>query len=325
MLQKNTSPKLINSVQKAAELLRSGELVAIPTETVYGLAANAWNEKAIRSIYETKGRPSNNPLIIHIKSQDSLNEIAREIPEIAQRLAAKFWPGPLTLILKKQPTISDTISANYDTVAVRVPNHPLTLELLNAVDFPLVAPSANRSNHISPTKPEHVMKSLGQNSPYILEGGSCEHGLESTIIGFNGDDVILYRQGAIPQEVLESFIGIKIIDFAKQKSQINSPGTSEKHYSPKTKLILTKNIDEFPFNDSSKIGYLTFQRQMSVSGKNVSITLSETGDLEEAATNLYHALHQLDELNLDLIVAEKMPDYGLGNSINDRLMRAAAI
>lgn len=314
----------LKAIDRATELLRQGELVVIPTETVYGLAANAYNDKAVQAIFETKGRPSNNPLIVHIKSIHDLEQIAQNIPSIAKELAAHFWPGPLTLILDKQPSISEIISAGYDTVAVRVPNHPLTLALLNRLDFPLVAPSANRSNHISPTKPEHVRNSLGAKTPYILDGGSCKKGLESTIVGFHGEDVVLYRQGAIAQDVLENFLGKTLKNKAETTAQTQSPGSSKKHYSPKTPLVLLDRADHIQETAYKNIAYLVFQHTGELKTSHPIFELSKSGSLEEAAANLYAVLYQIDQLQIDLIVAVRMPDSGLGKSINDRLVRAAA-
>ena len=312
------------SIDHAAKLLRSGELVAIPTETVYGLAANAFNADAVRKIYESKGRPSNNPLIVHIKSADELDKVAIEIPALARRLAHEFWPGPLTLILKKRASISNIISANHATVAVRVPNHPLTQELLRLIDFPLVAPSANRSNHISPTRPEHVRNSLGDRTPYILDGGACQEGLESTIVGFQDEDVVLYRQGTVALETLEKFIGKKLIIKSEEQKQSISPGTANKHYAPKTPMILVDEEIRPEHYGNQKAGFLTLKPLEFIHKNHHNVALSDSGNLQEAASNLYSALYALDAMNLDCIVAELMPNLGLGLAINDRLKRAAA-
>lgn len=311
-------------IDQAANLLRSGELVAIPTETVYGLAANAFNDKAVRKIYETKGRPSNNPLIVHIKSTDELDKVACEIPALARKIAHEFWPGPLTLILSKRDHISNLVTANHPTVAVRVPNHPLTLELLKRLDFPLVAPSANRSNHISPTRPEHVRNSLGKNTPFILEGGSCQEGLESTIIGFQGEDVVLHRQGTLALETLEKFIGKNLIIRSEEQNQTISPGTSKKHYAPKTLVILVDEEIRPEHYGNQKVGFLTLKPLEFSHENHYNIALSDSGNLQEAASNLYNGLYTLDAMNLDCIVAELMPRFGLGLAMNDRLKRAAA-
>lgn len=315
----------IQALESAVKLLKAGKLVAIPTETVYGLAANAFDEAAVRSIYDTKGRPSNNPLIVHIKHADELRAIGKNIPDMAWNLAARFWPGPLTMIVEKSDKISDLVSANYSTVAVRMPAHPLTLALLHSLDFPLVAPSANRSNHISPTKPEHVRDSLGTKTPFILDGGACQKGLESTIIGFenNGQDVVLYRQGALSEEELELFIGKPLIYRSEETKQSQSPGSSRKHYSPNTPLILVDDINQHLEKGHNRVGYLVLKNEWNFSPPNKVIALSPEKNLEEAASKLYDALHALDQSDLDLIVAQSMPNVGLGKSINDRLKRAA--
>ena len=198
---------ITKSLENAIITLRKNELIAIPTETVYGLAGNAYNETAIKKIFELKKRPFYNPLIVHIKSLAYLQEIASDIPDNALKLAKVFWPGPLTLVLKKQKHISDLITAGKNTVAVRVPSHPLTLDLLNKLDFPLVAPSANPFGSISPTHAEHVFNYFGEELNIILDGGECEKGLESTIIGFENNQTLLYRHGAISLEEIEKIIG----------------------------------------------------------------------------------------------------------------------
>jgi L-threonylcarbamoyladenylate synthase len=309
---------------KAVRQLNSGALVAIPTETVYGLAANAYNDEAVKSIFRTKNRPANNPLILHLKNATELDSVAQNIPALAERLAKKFWPGPLTLILEKKEHISDLVSAGLNTIAVRVPNHKLTLKLLKKLDYPLVAPSANRSNHISPTTPEHVKNSLGVKTPFILDGGVCEEGLESTIIGFEGDDVVLYRHGALPLEEIEKFIGKPLLSRTQVKEQSISPGTSKKHYSPNTAI----SVCSVPKRDFEKlftrVGYLVLNKTFDVEAPHLIYELSPTGSLAEAASKLYAALHELDQMNLDLIVVQRFPDVGIGKAMNDRIARAAA-
>jgi L-threonylcarbamoyladenylate synthase len=310
---------------KAIRQLNSGALVAIPTETVYGLAANAYNDAAVQSIFRTKNRPNNNPLILHLKNADEISSVAQNVPDLAWKLAHKFWPGPLTLILEKQSHISDFVSAGLPTIAVRVPNHKLTLKLLKKLDYPLVAPSANRSNHISPTSPEHVRASLGVKSPFILDGGACSEGLESTIIGFDGEDVVLYRHGALPIEQIETFIGKPLIDKAQTKEQSISPGTSKKHYSPNTAISIC-SLPKRDFEQHfTRVGYLVLNKTFDVEPPHMIYELSPTGSLAEAAAKLYAALHELDHMNLDLIVAQRFPDVGIGKAINDRLARAAAV
>lgn len=309
-------------ISQAVALLNAEEIVAIPTETVYGLAGNIYSEKAIKSIFETKQRPFFNPLIVHIPSVDYLSQIVEHIPEKAKLLAEAFWPGPITLVLKKKNTIPDVITASKDTVAVRVPNHPTTLELLRQLDFPLAAPSANPFSSISPTTAAHVETYFKDNIKMVLDGGACKSGIESTIIGFENDQPIIYRLGSTAIEDIEAVVGeIQI----KNKKEIapDAPGMLERHYAPKTKTILTDNIlcmvDEYK---GKRIGIITFQSEIANSNIEVQIALSKTGDLAESASKLYDVLHQLDKMYLDVIIAEKFPEYGLGKSINDRLSRA---
>lgn len=311
------------NIQKAITILSNDELVAIPTETVYGLAGNIFSEKAIKSIFETKKRPLFNPLIVHIPSVDVLDNIVSEVPEKAKLLAETFWPGSMTLVLKKNPAIPDVITAGKDTVAVRVPNHPTTLQLLKQLDFPLAAPSANPFNNISPTKPEHVERYFKNDIKMVLDGGTCKNGIESTIIGFENDEPIIYRLGALALEDIEAVVGKVTIKNKKEQSP-DAPGMLQKHYSPLTKTILTDNIlsivQKYP---TQKIGVLSLQDVYQSDEIKSNIVLSSKGDLQEATSKLYDALHQLDHQNLDIIIVEKMPDVGLGKSMNDRLQRAA--
>jgi len=310
-------------IQKAIALLTNEELVAIPTETVYGLAGNIFSEKAIKRIFDTKKRPFFNPLIVHISSVDVLETIVSEVPEKAKILANTFWPGSMTLVLKKHKDIPDIITAGKETVAVRVPNHPLTIALLKQLPFPLAAPSANPFNNISPTKPEHVERYFKNDIKMVLDGGSCKNGIESTIIGFENDAPIIYRLGALAIEEIESVIG-KVEVKNKMGKNPDAPGMLDKHYSPLTTTILTTDVaSEIKKHPTKKIGILTFKTSFKSAEIMTEIILSKNNDLQEAASKLYDALHELDHLNLDVIIAEKMPETGLGNSMNDRLQRAA--
>ena len=310
-------------IQKAIALLTNEELVAIPTETVYGLAGNIFSEKAIKSIFETKKRPFFNPLIVHISSVDKLETIVSEVPEKAKLLAKTFWPGSMTLVLKKQKNIPDMITAGKDTVAVRVPNHPLTLELLQKLPFPLAAPSANPFSSISPTKPAHVERYFKNDIKMVLDGGACKNGIESTIIGFENGEPIIYRLGALSLEDIVAVVGKVEIKNKKEESP-DAPGMLDKHYSPSTFTVLTSDITlEIKKYSTKKIGVLAFNATFKTDAIFAEIVLSTTSDLQEAASKLYDALHELDSLNLDVIIAEKLPETGLGKSINDRLQRAA--
>ena len=309
-------------ISKAVELLSNNELVAIPTETVYGLAGNIYSEKAIKTIFETKQRPFFNPLIVHIASVNDLEKIVESIPEKARLLADMFWPGPITLVLKKKNTIPNLITAGKATVAVRVPNHPTTLELLRQLDFPLAAPSANPFNRISPTKPEHVEDYFKDQIKMVLDGGPCAKGIESTIIGFENDEPIIYRLGSTSIEAIEAVVG-KLEIKNKKEAAPDAPGMLERHYAPKTKTILTdhlqKSIAEYY---GKRIGLLLYNDILNDDNIDFKIVLTQGQDLEGAASKLYDALHQLDKQDLDIIIAERLPDYGLGKSINDRLARA---
>lgn len=313
---------ITTDINKAKEILLENELIAIPTETVYGLAGNAYNETAIKKIFKLKKRPFYNPLIVHLKSASCISDVALEIPESALILADEFWPGPLTLVLKKQPHISDLVTAGKQTVAVRVPSHPLALALLDTLDFPLVAPSANPFGSISPTSAEHVFNYFGQELNVILEGGECEKGLESTIVGFENEQPVLYRLGSISVEDIEKIVGKLSVTTNNDKSP-DAAGMLSRHYAPKTNIYLTNDISELLKSfEGKKIGLLLFKNQ--IQNKNITHQeiLSNSGDLEEAAKNLYAAMHRLDQSKLDVIIAERLPDEGLGKTINDKLERA---
>ncbi|WP_299054030.1 L-threonylcarbamoyladenylate synthase [uncultured Polaribacter sp.] len=308
-------------IQKAITLLTNDELVAIPTETVYGLAGNIFSEKAIHKIFATKKRPFFNPLIVHVASVNALKDIVAEIPEKAMLLAEAFWPGSMTLVLKKSSKIPDLITASKDTVAVRVPNHVVTLELLEKLPFPLAAPSANPFGSISPTKPLHVENYFKEHIKMVLDGGNCKNGIESTIIGFENDNPIIYRLGALAVEDIEAVVG-KISIKNKEENSPDAPGMLARHYAPTTKTILVTDVAaEVEKNKGKKIGILVFKDSLSNDAV-TEIVLSNKGLLEEAAANLYDAMHALDHQNLEVIIAEKLPNYGLGKSMNDRLQRA---
>lgn len=315
---------ITRDIQKAVTSLNKGQVIAIPTETVYGLAANIYDDNAVNSIFEIKKRPNNNPLIVHIKSIDQLASVAREVPPIAEKLASHFWPGPLTLVLKKQKTISDLISSGKDTVAVRVPNHKVTLNLLENLNYPLAAPSANPFGSISPTNTNHVFQYFNDQIDIILEGGSCSNGIESTIIGFDNNEAILYRHGSIAIEEIEKITGpLKII--TKDNVAPNAPGMFTRHYAPSTKSFLVddcrKELESF---GTEKIGVLQFQHKIETDRPITQYILSSTGDFREASKNLYAYLHEMDSLELDILLIEKLPNINLGKSINDRLNRAVA-
>jgi len=313
---------ITNDLNQVKAALVNDDIIALPTETVYGLAANIYSRSAIEKVYKLKMRPANNPLIVHISKPSILNEVAKNIPSKALELANVFWPGPLTLILEKNDQIPDRITAGKKTVAVRIPNHPIALKLLNSLNFPLAAPSANPSGSISPTSAEHVSLYFKKELNFILDGGSCLHGLESTIIGFENNNPILYRLGAITIEKIEEIIGpIKVKN--QNDSDPSSPGMLSKHYSPKTQIQIIENIcDAVKQNKTKKIGVLSLEKKSRLDSQIYQEVLSPSGNIEEAAKNFYAALHRLDHMNLDLIVTSFFPDKGIGKTINDRLKRA---
>ena len=315
-----------NDIYQAKALLEQGELVAIPTETVYGLAANALDETSVVKIFEVKNRPAFNPLIIHCSSWDKVALYVEEIPAKAAKLAKVFTPGPITFLLPKKSNISDLITAGSDKVAIRIPNHPLTLQLLRLLDFPLAAPSANPFGYISPTTAAHVLESLGGKIPYILDGGPAIIGVESTIVGFNeAEQAVLYRSGGIGIEAIENILNEKVIP-ATEIDSLNpeTPGQLKSHYAPNTPLF-TGNIETMlPIWADKKIAVISFFRYFKDVPTEHQFALSSEGSLLEAAKNLFAALRKIDQLAVDVILAEIFPNEGIGRAINDRLHRAGA-
>ena len=314
-------------LEKAVQLLLQNQLVAIPTETVYGLAGNALSPEAVARIFAVKNRPQFNPLIIHTASFEAAYPYLLQIPPEAKVLAERFMPGPLTMLLPRSLKIPDLVTAGSDFVAVRVPAHPLALELLRALPFPLAAPSANPSGYISPTTAAHVQAQLGGQIPYILDGGACQVGLESTIIGFSGGEIRLLRPGGLPLEALEEAAGKKITYVLKKVGDsLEAPGQIESHYAPSAQVIIG-SIPELLLRYAGKnVAVLSFTKTYSGSGLSNSnvFVLAPSGNTEEAARNLFAALRSLDSLKPDLILTEYAPSIGLGPAINDRLRRAAA-
>ena len=311
-----------HDIQKAAELLRGGELVEIPTETVYGLAANALDADAVVKIFEAKDRPYFDPLIVHLHSFAEAEKHVTTIPLWAEKLAKHFCPGPITFVLPKKPIIPDIVTSGLDTVGIRIPDHPLTQELLRILNIPLAAPSANPFGYISPTTAEHVNAQLGGKIPYILDGGECKVGVESTIIGEKYGKPVILRLGGISVEQVREVIGdVKIVTHSA--GQPLSPGSLESHYSPKKKLIYDdfSDWDNYPADKKAVIAFSKPMKELSLSQQRI---LSSTRDLHEAAKNLFGAMRELDGLSVDAIFAEKVPDEGIGRAINDRLRRASS-
>lgn len=309
----------------AKDLLMQGKAVAIPTETVYGLAANAFDDRAVLTLYKVKQRPLYNPLIVHVASLARVYEVVEEVPALARHLLEAFAPGPLTILFPKKETISQWVTSGHATVAVRIPAHPITLNLLESLDFPLAAPSANPFGYISPTTSEHVLQQLNGKIPYILEGGVCDKGLESTVVGIDGENVTIYRLGAICEEDIRRVAKNTVVVSHLENARPTGPGMLPYHYSPHTRLIL---IDRFGFSDpklvNETVGLLAFSCYFPHFPTENQIILSETGNLHEAAHRFYSALHALDKKDFTLIFAEMLPEEGMGRVVNDRLRRAAA-
>jgi L-threonylcarbamoyladenylate synthase len=304
------------AIRKAAEALARGEIVAFPTETVYGLGANALDARAVARVFAAKERPRFNPLIVHVPGLEAAQRYAI-FNETAQTLAESFWPGPLSLVLPKRPEgrIAELVSAGLDTIALRAPAHPVAQALLAEVNLPIAAPSANRSGRVSPTTAEHVEAELGERPTMILDGGPCPLGIESTVVSVVGDALALLRPGAVPREAIEAVLD-KPLGTAKAEERRASPGQLATHYAPQTQLRL----------NTTSVGadevLLAFGPQVP-QGARATVNLSERGNLEEAATRLFAALRELDQAGAKTIAVMPIPAHGLGEAINDRLQRAA--
>lgn len=276
-------------------------------------------------IFKTKNRPNFDPLIVHTGSIDQISQYTFPIDGELQKLAERFWPGPLTLLLKKKPNISDHVTSGLDTVAVRVPNHPLALDLLRSIDFPLAAPSANPFGYISPTQASHVQDQLGDKIPYILDGGSCAVGLESTIVGIEEGQVVIYRLGGTEISAIEEIVG-KVLILPQSSSNPKSPGMLKSHYAPRKPFILgdIKSLAEKYTASGSKFAVLSFDTDYSDLKPQASFILSKSRNFEEAAKRLFSGMRFLDQADVSVILAEELPEEHFGKAINDRLRRAAA-
>lgn len=316
------SDSLGTDVSRAARLLQEGRLVAMPTETVYGLAANALDADAVRRIFEAKGRPSSNPLIVHVADAGDINRYVAGIPEVAQRLIDAFCPGPLTLVLPRSAAIPDVVTAGANKVAIRVPAHPIAQLLLRQSGLPLAAPSANPSGYISPTTAQHVLETLGGKVSYILDGGPCERGIESTIVRFDGDTPVILRHGVITREDILRVAG-SVSEY--RGSDVLAPGMSVSHYSPRTPLVLVDDPEaEVSGGAAHLVGLITYATTCSTVPVGMQIVVSADGNEDVAAQHLYAAMHEMDKRGYDIIMVKRFPDSGIGRALNDRLQRAAA-
>lgn len=309
-----------NEIEKAKELLLQNEVVAIPTETVYGLAGNALNERAVSRIFEAKNRPHFDPLIVHVASADFVSTYVEAVPTLAFDLMEKFWPGALTVLLPKKKCIPDLTTSGLNEVGIRIPNHPLTLELLRGLPFPLAAPSANPFGYISPTSARHVFDQLGNKIPYILDGGNCSVGIESTVLRVHYNEIEILRLGGISVEDLQRFSSNIHIQEHSSSSPA-SPGMLTNHYAPRKKVFVGNIENLLNENPSQKIGVLSFQTDYNQESQRI---LSKTGNYSEAAANFFSFLRELDQSDVEIILAEFLPNESLGRAINDKLKRASA-
>jgi L-threonylcarbamoyladenylate synthase len=307
------------AIERAVAVLSAGGVVAFPTETVYGLGADTFNSYAVAKIFEIKRRPRFDPLIVHICNKNSVFDIVDNVPLLAARIADRFWPGPLTIILKKQNKIPDIVTAGLQTVGIRMPSHPVAHELIKVLGRPIAAPSANPFGYISPTKVTHVVKSFKDNVPIVLDGGDSQFGIESTIISIDDDKVIVHRHGAIPIEEIRS-MGIATEE-KKSNDICEAPGELPYHYAPAKPLVIINAIDEVSLKNSSFLGFIEKKETRPVS--RYIRYLCQNGDLKEAAANFFSHLIDLDREDVDIIYAERIPEKGLGKAMMDRLRKAA--
>ena len=313
---------------RAVKLLEKGETVALPTETVYGLAADALNPIAVAKIFEAKERPRFDPLIVHLPDREWLEKVVNVPPQDRQlifQLAHRFWPGPFTMVLPKREIVPEIVVAGLDTIAVRISAHPVFAHIVVAFGKPLAAPSANRFGRISPTTTEHVLAELNGRIPLIIDGGPAVHGIESTIAAIRGGQIEILRRGPIAEEELLSQ-GFPLMPHGQDidATTVRAPGQFPAHYAPKTPLRLVENAKSFSPKRHQRCALLTWNAIQNEKRFAAIRNLSEGNDIREAAANLFRFLRELDALGVDLIVAERVPDQGLGAAINDRLLRAAA-
>ncbi len=310
------------NVDHAAGFLAEGKLVSIPTETVYGLAANGFRESALKEVFRVKQRPFYDPLILHTDSLEKVEQWTLNMSPHLRKLADAFWPGPLTLLLERSEAISDVVTAGLPRVAFRIPEHPLTLDLLARLDFPLAAPSANPFGYVSPTQASHVMHHFDGAIAMVLDGGPCQVGIESTIVGEEDGELIVYRLGGLALEEIEKVVGS--ITVRDSSSKPSAPGMLERHYSPGKQIHVVESQEELNAQKSDRAAFILFGLGLSDAKPSRLIQLSSANDPKEAAANFYAALrHWEDDEAVTELIIERMPDFDLGRAINDRLRRAA--
>lgn len=325
----------LNELDKQAKLLREGKTVIFPTETVYGLGANALDEQAVKKIYEAKGRPSDNPLIVHIYKKEEVYELAKDISKKAEDVMQKFWPGPITLILNKKNIVPYKTSGGLDTVAIRMPSHKIAREIIRMAGIPIAAPSANISGRPSPTKAEHVYEEMNERVDGIVLGGDCDFGLESTVVDFTSEIPMILRPGSITKEDLEKVIGNVILDPSLEKKEDNkkakAPGMKYTHYSPNADVYIVSGKKEDVFQKINnlvvenqekglKVGVMCLSQNKKMYSGEV-IGLGNT--LEEIARNLFDVLREMDKIGVDRVYSEAFTTEGLGQAIMNRLVKSA--
>jgi L-threonylcarbamoyladenylate synthase len=310
-------------IHQAAEIIRQGGIVAFPTETVYGLGANGYTPLAVARVFEVKRRPSFDPLILHVADPSDVEKLVKGIPSDAKKLIERFWPGPLTVVLLKEENIPDIVTAGLPTIAIRMPNHPMAQSLIKESKCPIAAPSANPFGYLSPTTAAHVREQLGDQVDLILDGGPCPVGVESTIVSFSENKPRLLRPGGVSLEEIETSIGK--VEISSIKDKPSAPGMLSRHYAPRTPIVLDWREESLDSYKGRRIGLLAFREPDKSLNFNHIEVLSKKGDLREAAASLFAAIRRLDALSLDLILAETVPEIGLGRAIMDRLRRASGV
>ena len=329
----------MEAIRRGGDILKQGGLVAFPTETVYGLGGDALNPQASMKIYAAKGRPSDNPLIVHIAEFDKLAPIVAEVPEKAKILARKYWPGPLTMVVKKKPGIPDATTGGLDTVAIRMPDHPVALELIRRSGVPIAAPSANTSGRPSPTKAEHVMEDLHGKIPMILDGGAVMVGVESTIIDFTETVPVILRPGWITKESMEEFLGCEVLMNTSLKASDHgiprAPGMKYKHYAPKAEMVLVLGDDQDKVVDhinqlakeqkeqGKKIGIIASDETKDLYQADEVVSVGQRAHLETVTAHLYDVLREFDHKDVDMIYSEGFEGEPLSEAIMNRMVKAA--
>lgn len=328
-----------NSILEASELIKSGEVVAFPTETVYGLGANALDPRAVEKIFRAKGRPGDNPLIVHVSKTQDVDKLVKELPPKARALMETFWPGPLTIVFKKSSVIPSEVTAGLNTVAIRMPNHPVALRLIDYSGLPIAAPSANRSGHISPTTARHVLEDMDGIIPLILDGGKCRVGLESTVLDMTSEIPVILRPGGVTLEMLEGILGEVRVDLSVLKPVANgqkarSPGMKYVHYAPRAQVLIVrgrldsivKKINELVKEYSAsgmKVGVLATQETRESYHKGEVLVLGERTRPAVMASNLFSVLREFDAKGVDIVLAEWVDTSNEGLAIMNRMIRAA--